>query len=222
VNSFLGALCTALAITLVVVLLVITFPSEFWHVKITDVLLFAATVALVGSTIALWLSAQRSTEITERAYVNLSHTSPGAKFEAPGFSLQVQVKNAGRTPASIIDLLLKYAVVEPGEALPAVPDYSTTEPHETQELFIASGEPVFVGRTFAMTDEQVRRVKDGSLGLYVYGYVDYLDVFNKAHKSGYARIYDPSRDVGPIEKRNNLNLYTSKVYNYDKPLPGWS
>jgi hypothetical protein len=53
VNSFLWSLCIALAIALVAVLMELGFPSEFWNIKITDVLLVAATVALVGSTIAL-------------------------------------------------------------------------------------------------------------------------------------------------------------------------
>jgi hypothetical protein len=55
VNSFLWSLCLALAIALGVVLTVLGFPSEFWNIKITDVLLVVATVALVGSTIGLWL-----------------------------------------------------------------------------------------------------------------------------------------------------------------------
>jgi membrane protein YdbS with pleckstrin-like domain len=87
VKSLLGALCVALAIALAAVLWAKS-PSEFWHANITDVLLFVATVALVGATVALWRSAQRSTEITERGYVKMSHTPPGAVFDTTTVKLE--------------------------------------------------------------------------------------------------------------------------------------
>jgi hypothetical protein len=44
--------------------------------------------------------------------VNLSHVAPGVVFLAPGIGLQIQIKNAGRTPAAVTNFLLKCAVLE--------------------------------------------------------------------------------------------------------------
>ena len=52
-DSFLLALCIALGIALATVLATIAFPAHFWEVKIGEIALIGATVALVGSTIAL-------------------------------------------------------------------------------------------------------------------------------------------------------------------------
>ena len=111
-DSFLLALCIALGIALATVLATIAFPAHFWEVKIGEIALIGATVALVGSTIALWWETKRSSEVTERAYVNLSHVAPGVVFLAPGIGLQIQIKNAGRTLAAVTNFLLKCAVLE--------------------------------------------------------------------------------------------------------------
>lgn len=178
-NSFLGAISLALAIALVAVLLVITFPSEFWHVKFTDVLLVAATIALVGSTIALWLSAERSTRITERAYVKMSHVSPGAMFDTAKLSVQVQIKNGGRTPAQVTDLLLKFTT----SPLPIRPDYTKEEgAPASQEWYLRAGDKVFVTVSFDVTPQDVQAVRGGRLPLFVFGYVDYEDVFGVRHR----------------------------------------
>jgi hypothetical protein len=110
-DLFLLALCIALGIALATVLATIAFPAHFWEVKIGEIALIGA-VALVGSTIALWWETKRSSEVTERAYVNLSHVAPGVVFLAPGIGLQIQIKNAGRTPAAVTNFLLKCAVLE--------------------------------------------------------------------------------------------------------------
>ena len=192
-KSLLGALCIALAIALVIVLWVTT-SSEFWHVNITGVLLFVATVALVGSTIALWLSAERSTQTTERAYVKMSHTPPGAIFEPAKLKVEVQIKNAGRTPASLKDLLLRHVVMDAGEDLPPQPNYGATEP-ETKEAFLAARDKIYVSRSFDMTTDEVEAVRRGSRRLVIYGYVDYVDVFENYYRAGYARAYERSRDI---------------------------
>jgi hypothetical protein len=50
--------------------------------------------------------------------------------------------------------------------------------------------------------------------LYVVGYID---VFGGHHRGGYARVYDPALETGPVGKRNNLAFVTDRAYNYDRP-----
>jgi hypothetical protein len=219
VKSLLWAICIALVIALA--MCVWPKPSDFWRFTITDVLMVIATVALVGATIALWLSAKRSTEITERGYVKISHTAPGIVFDAASSKLEVQIKNAGRTPASVIDLLLKQVILNANEELPLVPDYSALEP-EPKEAFLAAGDKVFVSRSFDLKHSELEAVRSGAARLFLFGYVDYVDVFNKHHRAGYARSYEPSRDTGDPSKRNNLLIVPSRAYNYDKPMLAWT
>ena len=54
--------------------------------------------------------------------------------------------------------------------------------------------------------------------LYLFGYVDYVDIFDKPHRAGYARVYDLSRR----KTTNNLGIVPNNFYNYDQPLPRWT
>ena len=43
------------------------------------------------------------------------------------------------------------------------------------------------------------------------GYVDYIDIFNRRRRTGYARIYNPGK------AGNNLSFFKTAGYNYDRP-----
>ena len=71
-----------------------------------------------------------------------------------------------------------------------------------------------LGTIPAATHEAVRA---GNLKIFVYGFVDYMDVFRGRYRGGYARVFDPGRDVGDINARNNLVFVTQPQYSYDRP-----
>ena len=93
-----------------------------------------------------------------------------------------------------------------------------TTPPEPQEGFLAAEDKIFVTRTFHLADGDVEAVRSGLLTLYLLGYVDYVDIFEKPHRAGYARVYD----VGRRDTTNNLAVVPNNRYNYDEPLPGWA
>ena len=76
---------------------------------------------------------------------------------------------------------------------------------------MANGSAYF-GDNFSITPSELEQVKEGTLKLYLVGYVDYMDAFGERHRGGYARIYDPQPGLP-----NNLGFVTEDGYNYDRP-----
>jgi hypothetical protein len=72
----------------------------------------------------------RHTQTIERAYVKLSHTTPGIKIRSQTnfFELTIRVKNHGQTPATITDVLVCPVVLPHQTALPERPVYITRIP----------------------------------------------------------------------------------------------
>jgi hypothetical protein len=194
-------------------------------------LLFAAVVAaftvkLTLVTRDLWQATRDAaqaakdtashTRTSERAYVKMSHTPPGVSFSSPDkFILQVQIKNSGQTPAQVTDAILKRMILSPDEELPGTPDY-TSDDLETTQAFLVAHDKIFAIRNLPITDKEWARVRAGAAKLYVYGYVDYVDVFGGRHRGGYAREYISALDIGKPKERNNLNVVTNSAYNYDR------
>lgn len=147
----------------------------------------------------------------ERAYVKLSHASPGLKAESTGlFSVNMQAKNTGRTPANITEMRVKPVLLSNGESLPSRPNYER-QGSQTRKAFLVADMAVYFGDTFSVTPAQAEQINDGTLKLYLIGYVDYIDAFGQHHRGGYARLYDPQPGLS-----NNLAFVTEGGYNYDR------
>jgi hypothetical protein len=150
--------------------------------------------------------------------VKMSHRTPGLNILEPEgtFAVEMGVKNWGRTPAVVTDILLKAAVLPTGGHLPVVPDYSINrEPQDIANAFLVAGEEIFLHQIFDPVDWET--IRSGTSVLYLFGYVDYMDQFNQRHRGGYARLYDPDR----TDPSNNLVFVTQTGYNYDHlRLPG--
>jgi hypothetical protein len=151
---------------------------------------------------------------SERAYVTMSHEAPGVVFETEGlFYLTIKVKNYGRTPAKVTDTLLKPVILPPGEKLPPKPNYIRDRKNlESSKAFLVCND-YFIVTEYFDTKEQILAIlaiQEGTAILYLIGYVDYLDAFNKRHRGGYARKYVLS------DKINNLQLVSDSAYSYDR------
>ena len=148
---------------------------------------------------------------SERAYVTMSHEAPGVVFETEGLSyLIIKIKNYGRTPAKVTDTLLKPVILPPGEKLPPKPNYiRDRENLESPKAFLVCDDYFFVTEYFD-NKEQFLAIQEGTAILYLIGYVDYVDAFNKRHRGGYARKYVL------FDKINNLKLVPDSAYTYDR------
>ena len=148
---------------------------------------------------------------SERAYVTMSHEAPGVVFETEGlFYLTIKIKNYGRTPAKVTDALLKPVILPPGEKLPPRPNYiRDRENLESPKAFLVRDDYFIVVEYFD-TKEQILAIQKGTAILYLIGYVDYVDAFDKRHRGGYARKYVL------FDKINNLKLLPDSAYTYDR------
>ena len=154
--------------------------------------------------------------LAERAYVKMSHVPPGIEWHEPdgvGFSVVINVKNYGRTPTTVTDVVLCIKVLPNAESLPAVPGYSVPQREEIPGAFLMPNDWFNYTRSFNLFErlDDVKHKKSSKL--YVYGYVDYIDVFNQRQRGGYARVFNRWLDIG---KQNNLVLVTQRGYNYDR------
>lgn len=147
------------------------------------------TVALASSTKRLWketmkasnaaLKTAQNMEAAERAYVKMSHRSPGVHLEEGKnwFSVIVEVRNEGRTPARITDVVLTTRFRPYDEALPVKPEYIFIHREEGPvHAFLVTREHFMYERTFPMRGSDFADAKSGANKLWMLGYVDYIDV----------------------------------------------
>jgi hypothetical protein len=163
------------------------------------------------------------TRQVERAYVTISHTPPGLVIEGNSGWITVRVRNFGRTPATVTDVLLKTITLPKDDRLPDVPNYErkNREARKIPKGFLVSNDELFYGEAYEVHE----RIKSGALKFWFIGYVDYIDQFGQRHRGGYARLYDPPSD-DPLryegddrafKERNNLRFVQQDGYNYDRP-----
>jgi hypothetical protein len=195
-----------------------------WANGISTVLMAAFTIIVARITRQqkdLAELAQRSTHVVERAYVDMSHAPPGVYCidnytmnPTPGpvnpngmVTVRIQIRNHGATPANI---LAATVVAHIDTELPSDPPY--TDDKDWGAYFLMPNESFWVERMIHNPlddDDRYRRIQDGTLTLWVLGYVDYTDVFGTTHRAGYARRFYPKATD------NNLVFETKPGYNYD-------
>ena len=157
------------------------------------------------------LETAKAITLSERAYVKISHLEAGINIGLTGTAqMTVKVKNFGRTPARITDVILTYKLLLSTEPLPTAPDYSATPALQPLQAFLVTEDELFFSRTFAL-GPQNNDLEDGTKRLWLYGYVDYIDTFGERHRAGYASRYSP----GPTS--DNLTMVAQEAYNYDRP-----
>ncbi len=208
--------------------------NEYWpsflglQLKITDSLLVLFTFFLAIFTCSLSRTTSRIDEhsvASERAYVQLSHTSPGLNLDDSGFTfIKVEVKNFGRTPAKVTDVFLTPKWVD-GNRLPDVLPDDNTDSRDTTRAFLVTGGYIFhiepfpdlLDPRFAYADELKSKT------LVIYGYVDYIDKFGQRHRGGYARVYSQKEDDRGLyasdklyAERSNLVFPGQGRHNYDR------
>jgi hypothetical protein len=173
------------------------------------------TIALAAFTWRLWLSTDllwEHTRVVERAYIKLAHSKALEHDGQGSFSVMMQARNTGRTPATVTDVVVKPLLLSNAMSLPSNPDYKRSG-GEPRGAFLVVNTHMNFTETFRMPQPFVAQIEDGRLRLYLLGYVDYIDVFGIRHRAGYARLYEPSVELG----KNNLSFIPERTYNYDRP-----
>jgi len=162
-------------------------------------------------------SAKTSAEavmLAERAYVKMSHVRPGVQWIEGNkelFRIQVEVKNHGRTPASVTDVKIGARLLENDVLLQEPFPYPKREVNPN--AFLVPDEAFFHDCHFPLRGKDFTDAKSGWKKLWIFGHVDYIDTFATRHRSGYVRVYISAVDNG---KANNLFYMPEARYNYDR------
>lgn len=180
-------------------------------------LLYRATKQLAGISDRQNETARAS----ERAYVTLSHRPPGLKFDdnvdsrqRRMVSVEIEVKNYGRTPATVGNVVVELFSERAG----AIPLLGPSD--EKTSAFLVSGGYINVEPWFIANDEvwALGRNGSGADTLRLRGRVAYTDKFGDQHVGAYERIYQPHVDIFDEANpdRNNLVFERGARGNYDR------
>ena len=178
----------------------------------------AANAALVNANAAL--SSAETARDAERAYIRMSHVTPDEKDARPALTFdaddipvaRMQIKNWGRTPARVLIMGLESVVHDKGTDLP-VPPYFSAEAAPLQIFLVPDGSFYF-GTGFT-NPVDVSAIKSGEKILNIIGYVEYVDKFDRRHRSTYGRKFSRK----PKSSGNNLSYILEPGYNDDIAVP---
>lgn len=142
-----------------------------WHAEAWTAL---ATIFLAFITVGLVILGfeQSKTSRAElRAYVKMSHTSPGFTFDAAGPVTQIEVRNNGRTPANVSYVLIKLEVFHPSETLPVEPNYDGGTIIPSSSAFLVANSKFFVPALSRMSSDDVIALhRQAGRRAVIYGY----------------------------------------------------
>lgn len=188
-----------------------------------SVLAVASLALALGAVAAIRLAVQRAvrraTRRIERAYVSISYVPPGLVTDEPPrdgpdasepqeLRIAIEVTNRGDAPANITAYLLTYHI---GHRLPADPPYDKARA-TSSKAFLAADQSFRFKSALAVSAKDMATVRTGDASLWILGYVDYRDGFQKRYRSGYARRWNPRS----AESGNNLVIEAKPRYNYDR------
>jgi len=199
------------ALTLLATLFIAAFTGTLWWSTRQLWKAGERQIALAKLTSEATQTVLGQTRVIERAYVKLSHEPPGVGFERMDMTIHVKlrVKNFGRTPAQVTDVILRPVILAPAERLPAVLSYRGTEVYPATRAFLVADDKIFTHVVFPLSEREYEGVWARQLSLHVIGFVDYIDAFGVRHRGGYARIYTP-------DLQNNLTFTAeNSAYNFD-------
>jgi len=209
-----------------------TPPEDKTVEKVSAVINAASAVAMAIFSGFLWWTtnkqwkatleaneiAKKTIQTTERTYIQISHTAPGLNlgqgvtlYPRHGAAAHINfvIKNIGRTPAIISNLVINPYLHDSRLPLPPEPPYDNTS--VPVQDFMYGGDVHNLRFDFDIPGEDMIQIADKTKTLYILSYVDYVDQFGINHRTGYARHYVYHDSV------QNLKLVMKSDYNYDRP-----
>ncbi|HUE88015.1 MAG TPA: hypothetical protein VMO26_18225 [Vicinamibacterales bacterium] len=196
-------------------------------------------LAVIGG-LQVWaaFATNTHTRAIERAYISLLPDPPGIRIDGRvipkdgvahlDVAIYIRLKNVGNTPAVITYALMHLLISN--EPLPKFPPYDGGNLRRMWVTVVRDQNlTIFHNYSFEVAGIEDLKTSD-SLKLYALGYVDYIDKFGVRHRSGYARVYNPSlddfshwaEDTDPATaakawaERLNLVFVTEPNYSYDR------
>jgi hypothetical protein len=164
-----------------------------------DELLAVFTIVLAFSTIFLWVAtrdlaneAAKASKVELRAYVAINHPKFG---KADPDTVSIGVENGGQTPAYRVSGWLNIHWIK-GENSALPDDFKFPDKESADSFLIYKSVAVLHPRkevtfTFPLDFTIIERVRKNEIVLYLYGHVDYADVFGRDHSTRFCYQYFP-------------------------------
>ncbi len=198
-------------------LMLVIFTGGLVGTGLLTIMVMRNTDRTYSQQLAATHRANEHFQVTERAYVKMSHETPTDRpalqwtEASDGFHVSVEVRNHGRTPARITDILLTYRVLPNGQEFPApIPYVRHPDDIRRTRAFLVCDDSFKAVATYRISPAEAARVGAQQAILIFYGYVDYIDQFGQRHRGGYGRQYA----LGTA--RNNLVYPDIATINYDR------
>ena len=184
--------------------------TQWWSIR-TGWIMAALTAVLIGLGVLqyrIYNAQLATTQEIERAYIKMAHSpNPPAPGDNPNGGrlhflrhpdnspttdvwFKYGIKNRGRTPCNVLGGGVWHVTSnDPVQA----PQWTTpdTPPIRVDPTFLVPDMAVFDKRALTLDADLVEKIRVGA-GRYLWliGYVDYRDRFQRVHRAGYGRFYD--------------------------------
>jgi hypothetical protein len=175
--------------------------------RFTGLMLFVAAVSAWAAFLQ-WRSTEHSIEVSNRAWVGIKEATLTKELQAGERpSAIVMYVNKGNTPALRVKVRANMGFTDrqPSEPMANLPGVM----EESVGVFLPESDKVGtpVMSTEAMPEDFLRQVNEGKKRLYVWGVIEYEDVFGNAHTTRYCLTQQPGagRDLDVCPMNNTAD-----------------
>ena len=179
----------------------------FWVMIFTGVLA-VSTIGLWRATYNIAKDSANGLRQTERAYIKISHTKKFTPKDPESVHFSFEIKNLGRTPAHVRDVIIEMHTG--GEPTSTPPPFSS-RPRDKTSSFLVSGDHFVHNVIYKITPAEIEAMNQGTLIVWLFGVVNYDDVFGQGHQAGYGRIFN--------KIAGDFVFIANDRYNYDRLHP---
>jgi len=175
-----------------------------WVIAVLTLILAASTIGLWKATGDIANDAADGRQRTERAYVTISHVKGIRGISDDEIEVSFEIRNRGRSPARVTDVVVEWFQ----GPLHIDPTLEVRERAKPAGFLVADGNFFHTAR-YAVSKTDRDKMYRGEIFPWMYGYVDYTDMFGVRHRAGYGRQYN--RFAG------DFVFIANALYNYDRP-----
>jgi hypothetical protein len=162
----------------------------------------------VGQAQKVFMATTQQAEIAQRAWVYaVVHPASPEHFAAGKlFDIRVTTKNTGRTPA----IGVRSAAYRTTIFKKASPDLALSEPVYRDKDYVKQGNIApdsarYSDLVYNLTEEDVKRIDSLEARIYVYGRIEYEDVFGTPHWMTFCTFLIPGGDFALCSKNNDMD-----------------
>jgi hypothetical protein len=122
------------------------------------------------------------------------------------------IRNYGRTPGRIKNIVARIALMPDGQGLPPKPEYPTGQGANLMVDVVLPPSVPIQPIKLGMTGQEFIQVQQRKLFLYVHGFLDYLDISDIRRHSGFCYFYQVQAGYNPSPTGFYLDLTAPPSY----------